>query len=182
VRANSDGTYLVEGNDGMLYNFNTTGALTTVQSTSDDQHPAAPRYTYNPAVDIARLQAITDPVSGRSVTLKYSGGVNGVSPCADAPTGFGFDTQGPSGMLCEIDYWDSTKTLLYYVSGNLARIQDPGPEITDFAYDANSRLTKVRDSLQADWVVVNPTVRDTDGARTLISYDISGRATQVQLA
>ena len=159
-------------------------------SSTDDLHPAAPTYTYDPQIDAARLKGIVDPVSNRQVTLKYSGGTFGGSPCADAPSGF--DQQGPSGMLCEIDYWDGTQTLFYYVSGQLARVSDPGDagtlgrEITDFGYTTVNNvltLSKVRDSLQADWVAQAPTTRDTDAARTLVTYDpTSGKATQVTLA
>lgn len=184
VRSNgTSNSYIAEADDGMIYEFNAAGSLVNVQSASDDLHPAAPTYTYDPQVDAARLKGITDQVSGRSMTLKYSGGTFGASPCADASSPF--DQQGPSGMLCEIDYWDGTNTKLYYVSGQLARIVDPGGETTDFGYsNVNNVLTlsKVRDSLQADWVAQNPASRDTDGARTLISYDSNGKASQVTLA
>lgn len=56
------------------------------------------------------------------------------------------------------------------------------PETTDFGYDSNNRLNRVRDSLQADWVAQAASSRDTDAARTLITYDGSGRAIGVQLA
>jgi hypothetical protein len=36
-------------------------------------------------------------------------------------------------MLCSVNYWDGTDTKLWYVAGQLARLVDPGGELTDFA-------------------------------------------------
>jgi YD repeat-containing protein len=76
-------------------------------------------------------------------------------------------------MLCEIKYWDNTATKLFYSQAQLARIEDPGGEVSDFAY-ANGRMVRVRDPLAADAVAarVRP---DDDTTRTLVSYDAAGK-------
>src|SRR5581483_5216561 len=68
----------------------------------------------------------------------------------------------------------------FYVSGQLARIVDPGGATTDFAYDGSGRLTEVRDPLGYDKVQTNPGSLDNDTTRTVIAYDAtSGKATSV---
>ncbi|MBW3616043.1 MAG: hypothetical protein KY439_12165, partial [Actinobacteria bacterium] len=79
-----------------------------------------------------------------------------------------------------MSYWDGTHTKLWYVAGQLARLEDPGGEITDFAY-ASGRLTKVRDPLAADAVAAGVAPND-DTTRTLIAYDANKRVSSVTLA
>ncbi len=179
VPGSSSPNYLAQGDDGLTYTFNEKGALASVVSSTDDRSPAAAQYVYDPAADIARLSAIKDPVSGRQLGLKYSTGLFGGSPCADAPSGFA--SQGPAGMLCGIDYPDGTKTVLYYSAadqtGQLLRIVDPGNKVTDFGYDTNGLLNGLSDSLQMDWRAANSGV----GAYTRVNYS-AGKATSIVLA
>ncbi|WP_026424306.1 hypothetical protein [Actinokineospora inagensis] len=63
-------------------------------------------------------------------------------------------------------------------AGQLFRIEDPGSEITDHTY-TNGILTGVRDPLAADWVAVNPGVRDTADTHTAIGYDNTAAAKPV---
>ncbi|MGH2773167.1 MAG: PA14 domain-containing protein, partial [Actinomycetota bacterium] len=64
--------------------------------------------------------------------------------------------------------------------GHLARILDPGSEITDFGYDSSGRLTQIRDPLTNDLIasgaIADPTA---DTHKTLIAYDAAGKATKV---
>jgi RHS repeat-associated protein len=147
------GLLTLHSEDGRAYAFNPDGALASVSSTTDDTNPAAPTYTY--AGTPARLSSITDPVSGRALTLTYGS----VGTC---PTAAGF-TAAPAYMLCKVDYsaFNGGETDLYYSGGHLARISDPGGEVTDFGYDPSGKLTQIRDPLNNDLiasgVVTDPT-------------------------
>jgi len=152
---------------GTTYVFNADGTLASAQGSLDDRKPAAAQYTYsgNPA----RLAAITDPSSGRAITLAYGDGNGGVACGSDTPTFI----NAPASMLCRITYPDGRVTRLYYVSdgnagGLLARIEDPGSEITDYAY-TNGKLTSVRDPLAYDMIARALRVDDPT-ARTVIGY------------
>lgn len=155
--------------DGLEYTFNADGSLKSVHSALDDRKSAAPVYTWSGTP--ARLQTIKDPVSDRAMTLTYGGG-----SCADPPDGF--DSVPPT-MLCKVVYWDSTETLLHYKAGQLARIHDPGDEVTDLGY-AGGKLTLIRDALAADAVAADVRA-DNNTTRTEIVYDASGRAQSVTL-
>jgi RHS repeat-associated protein len=164
------------GGDGVTYVFDAAGALQSAMSSSGI--PSAHRYAWTTpsGSSLPRLTTITDPVSQRDVTVRYGGD----SSCpGSAPSGF--DNNAPAGMVCSIEFWDGNTTKLWYSSGRLARIQNPGDAITDFAYDSSNRITKIRDSLAAD--MIGATLRaDDDTTRTLITYDTNNRVTQVQLA
>lgn len=157
------GELTLQDPDGSTTVFNTDGTLKSATSPLDDAHPAALNYlwTGNPP----RLSTITDPVSQRSVAFKYQN-VDGFD-CPD-PTGAGFDANPPPSMLCRIDYWDGTSTKLFYNQAQLARVENAGGSITDFAYD-NGKLTKLRDVLAADAVAAGIRA-DNDTTRWLLEY------------
>lgn len=170
------GLLVLHGEDGLVYSFNPDGSLASVVSSLDDRTPAAPSYTWTPpsaTQPVARLTRITDPVSGRFVSLTY--GADG-----GCPTGAGFTTP-PSAMLCKIDYgaFGLGETLLYYSNGHLARIVDPGAETIDFGYDANGLLTQVRDALTNDLIAAG-TITDgtSDTHKTLVTY-ASGKVDKI---
>ena len=165
------GKLVLQAEDGIVYTFRSDGALESAQSTTNELASAAPIYTWSGTP--SRLTAVTDPVSGRSVTLTYGGG-----SCPTPPAG-GFDPSPPANMLCRVTYWDGNQTQLFYVSGQLGRIQDPGGEVTDFAY-ASGKLTKIRDPLAADAVAAGQR-SDDDTTRTLVTYDGVGRVSSVEL-
>ncbi len=171
LQAQDNGQYLLFDN-GMTYRFGATGALVDAQAAGDDRHPAAPIYQYDGSIP-PRLTAIVDRADTaapqRQITLNYGPD----SACAG--------TSAPTGMLCRIAYWDGTATTVTYNNGQLARVTDPGDDITDFGYDSNGRLNKIRTPLQYDWVQVDPANRDTDNATTVVSYDASGRVATVTL-
>lgn len=164
------GKLVLHADDGLVYTFRADGALDAAQTTVDDLAPAAPQYTWSG--DPVRLTSVTDPVSGRQVTLTYGGG-----SCPTPPTGF--DALAPAGILCKIAYPDGRATNLFYSSAQLARVEDPGGAITDFAY-AGGRLTKIRDSLAADAIAAAQRT-DDDTTRMLIAYDAQGRVSSVEL-
>ncbi|HZN14363.1 MAG TPA: PA14 domain-containing protein, partial [Acidimicrobiales bacterium] len=135
-----------ESDDGRSYTFGLDGGLTQIDSAIDDRAPASLRYAWTGTP--LRLTTITDPVTGRNVTLDYGGRATCAHPGNFAAT--------PSGMLCQVNYWDGSDTRLYYnASGQLVRIVDPGgsePEVTDIGYAADGRVARLRDPLAADAV------------------------------
>lgn len=165
------GLLTVHRDDGSTYSFNADGTLDRSTWATDDRLPAAAQYTWDGTP--VRLTAITDPVSARTIRLRYGGD-------ADCPTSPppGFAT-APAGMLCSVAYWDGTASQLWYQSGLLARLSDPGGEVTDFAY-TGSRLSAIRDPLAADAVTTGNAPND-DSTQTLIAYDAAGRVASVTL-
>src|SRR5581483_11237038 len=178
----TDGTYTVHAASGLVYTFNSTGQLQTVTSTPDDRSPAAAKYTWSGAP--LRITQIADgAVPSRTITLRYYN--NGTGSCPTPASGSGFDGAPPTAMLCEIDYWDSTSTFLWYQSGQLARIENPGSEVTDFGY-TSGKLNRVRAPLAADIVAANerptdcaPTDTTSTACMTLITYDGNGNVSSV---
>jgi RHS repeat-associated protein len=171
VSVNPTGQVVVAGEDGTTYTFGSDGTLAAAVSGLDDRQPAALGYTWAPITSggPVRLTTITDPVSGRQITMTYQGG------SGTCPTSTGFDTTPPSGMLCRIDYWDGSHTEIWYLNQRLARIVDPGVEVTDFGYDASGRLTSLRDPLTMDAIAAGVVPNDNT-TRYEVDYGTDGRA------
>ncbi|MEU6584009.1 PA14 domain-containing protein [Nocardia sp. NPDC046763] len=116
--------------DGVVSLFNADGTLAAVSSVLDSKKPASLQYLYSGTPP--RLTQIKDPVSGRTHTLYYN--TDNSDSCyggASKPAGA---TSAPQGKLCRIAYWDGTETRLWYDRQTLLRIENPGGEISDFAY------------------------------------------------
>ncbi|HET7487947.1 MAG TPA: PA14 domain-containing protein [Acidimicrobiales bacterium] len=172
---NGQATYVVHDPDGLLYTFNAKGQLLRAVSASDDTNPAAAVYDYSG--DSGRVAKITDPVSARSITLTYSQ-PNGTNVCPSPASGF---YEAPSGMLCQIAYWDNTVTSLYYNNaGQMVEIVDPGGAITDFAYDGSGKMAVMRSPLAHDAIAAAQRA-DDGGAWTEIVYDGAGKVASVSL-
>lgn len=165
---------VVGGADGLTYTFDGAGRLVRVRNTLDDDAPASAEYDYDPAT--GNLMAVTDPLSGRNLTLLYAPASGGAGSCLTT----GFATP-PAGMLCQLTHPDATTTKLFYnANRQLARIENPGGQITDFAYDSGSRLSAIRDPLAYDAVAAPAPLNwpNDDTTRTLIAYQASGQKTQ----
>ncbi|HEY3141024.1 MAG TPA: PA14 domain-containing protein [Acidimicrobiales bacterium] len=175
VVVNADGTTNIESEDGLSYTFRIDGQLDQVTSPLDDRKPAVATPTYNTT---GQLTELTEPVSGRVVTLAYA-------PSTDCPTTppsqGGTDWGAPTGMLCKISYWDGSATELYYKNGLLGYVRNPGDAYWGFSYDTTGRLTGYHDPLMYD-AATTPGVRtDTDKLKTEIAYDTSGKVQTVTL-
>lgn len=169
----ASGNLVLHDADGVVYTFRPDGGLESAVSGADDRNPSAPEYVWSGTPP--RVTEIRDRVSGRKLTLDYEGG-----NCPLPPAG-GFDASPPPDMLCRVSStWDGNQTQFFYAAKQLARIQNPGGEVTDFAYTGN-QLIKVRDPLAADAVAAG--VRTDDATVTTeISYDTaSGQVTEVKL-
>ena len=168
---NADATYTFQDSDGRTYIFNTDGTIGSVTSPVDDAHPAALQYVYGGTP--SHLTQITDGVdSGRWAKVYYSGDSN----CAVAPATF--DSNAPSGMLCAVKTDDGRTTAFFYKNGQLARIQEPGNELTDYQYDPLGRIVSIRDSLAEDAIAAGIRADDST-ANTAIAYDDLGRVTSI---
>jgi RHS repeat-associated protein len=175
VSVNPAGQVVVLGSDGTKSTFGADGSLVAAVTGLDDRQPAALGYTWAPLSSggPVRLTAITDPVSGRQITLTYQGG------SGSCPTVAGFDAAPPSGMLCRVDHWDGTRSDLLYVSGRLARIVDPGSDVTDLGYDAGGRLTTLRDGITMDAIAAGVVANDST-TRFEVTYDTAGKVAELR--
>ena len=143
------GRVVLTTEDGTVIQFTAAGKVESATSPADVMKPAAPYVVFDAA---GLATKVIDPVPGVSAdrSVKFYYDVSGVSQCP-AVSGFKDNT----GMLCLITYpggITETTRLLYNSNGQLARIIDPGNEITDFAYDSAGNMTFVRDSNINDWL------------------------------
>ncbi|MEW2386366.1 PA14 domain-containing protein [Micromonospora sp. NPDC047707] len=153
--------------DGDIYVFGTDGRIESQSSVHDASKPASLRHVYAGAP--RRLKEIQDPVSGRAMRLHYNRPGDNCYPQLTPPPGA--DANAPAQKLCRVEYWDGTQTVLWYGRGNLARIEDPGAEITDFGYTSDGILDKLRDPLVNDWIAADFTNRWPDPTvMTAITY------------
>lgn len=184
---NGDGTFTFLDTDGRTYVFNSDGTVASLTSAADDRNPTALQYQYQSQdttqgtggpMHLYKIKDAVDP--SRTATLYYGGD----SGCGAVPTGF---DAAPIGMLCALTTNDGRTTNFYYIGGQLARVQQPGNQMTDYGYEAvlNSsgqtigyRLNSIRDSLAMDTIAAGERSADSTTATTL-SYDILGRAISV---
>jgi RHS repeat-associated protein len=178
---NADNTYTLTDVDGRVYVFSAAGQLTSVTTPMDDRTPAALQYKYEG--DPSRLTRITDGVNAaRFATLHYEG-VNEDGKC-NAATGIAnlfdkFDNDAPASMLCAVSTSDGDITQLYYQNGQLARIQKPGNDLTDYRYNTKGQIDTIRDGLASDLIAANLRA-DDETVTTKLSYDSLGRITAIK--
>lgn len=170
---NTDNTYTLTDVDGRVYIFDTEGKLKSVTTPADDRQPAALKYEYGN--DPSRLLRIVDGVnSSRYATLHYKG-IQDDNMCGH-PSGF---EAAPSGMLCAIKTSDGDVTRFYYQAGQLARIEKPGNDLTDYRYNSKGQIDTIRDGLASD-VIAAGLRADDETVTTKLSYDSLGRITSVK--
>ncbi|WP_162907085.1 PA14 domain-containing protein [Allorhizocola rhizosphaerae] len=172
---NNDGTFTLQDVDGRTYVFHADGLLASVTSPVDDRRPAALQYTY--AGSPPKITQITDGVTNQRWAKVFYSGAN---ECGSAPNGF--DAQAPAGMLCAVQTNDSRVTHFHYANGQLARVAEPGSELTDFQYEqlpnGSHRISSVRDVAANDAVAAGVRANDAS-VLTQIEYDVLGRASKV---
>ena len=172
VRA-STGQITLNDTDGRTYVFDARGILQQVTSTVDYKNPSAIQFIYGGSP--SRLTKVVDGVDSSRFGQLYYGTD---STCGSAPSGF--DTSVPDTYICGYKTSDGQMTNLYYRSGQLGRVQLPGNEITDYAYDSTGRLIRLRSSVTYDAILANVFPDDGTG-NTDISYDSLGRAIKLTL-
>ncbi|XVV07615.1 PA14 domain-containing protein [Actinosynnema sp. CA-248983] len=163
---------------GSTYTFNADGTLASQSSVVDSRKPAANvmSWTGSPS----RLAQITDPVSQQSHRLFYN---RPGDDCYGRTMPTGWDPLPPSQMLCRIQYWDGSQTVLWYRSGAISRIENPGNDFTEYGFNADGTLRAIRDSLGLDWAAQDPATRNIPETYTLVGYGTVGTrrgATSVQ--
>ncbi len=125
-----------------------------------------------------RVQAVSDPVSGRKIEFVYGGG-----SCPNPVAGF---VAAPVGKLCQVKFWDGSTTALSYVrtkagEPTIGRIADypeaggDGAMVTDFSYDDVGHIAKVRSPLVASAAASNVVAADDAQFWTAATYDDQGR-------
>lgn len=200
VSLDPSGTLTLHDN-GKSYVFDRAGRLIVSTSATDDNRSVSSTcYGRDPLT--GKLRLVFDPAGERFIVLVYGGDVASTerrytTPCNTAADQHqrscpqvtsGFDPV-PTGMLCEVQYWDGTTTRFLYKGGQLVRIEDPGdrfadPEIerellppaTEFTYRAtDGRMASIRTPLASDAVLAGLA---SDGAnldtRFVVGYDGDG--------
>ncbi|GAA1216346.1 hypothetical protein GCM10009655_14550 [Rhodoglobus aureus] len=192
--------------DGTVYAFTAQGKVGSVTSPADSQKPATPVVHYREGT--GQIDRISDPLSevlpatspptfSREVRFAYAGDVVGDvglgitdstdlsgNACSfDAALGY---AAPPANMLCRIIYpghvegSDDTTRLFYNSNGQVAAILDPGNELSSFGYDAEGRMSVIRDSLANDWLAATSTAPAAESTVEIV-YDADGKATSVTL-
>ncbi|MEO7349632.1 MAG: PA14 domain-containing protein, partial [Terrimesophilobacter sp.] len=193
------GNIVLTEDDGTVYAFNAEGKVTSMTSPADSLKSATPILSYRPGT--GQLDRISDPLSksgtpvtyAREVVFVYAGdsvssvGLGaGDTLTADACNVKPGYSAPPAGMLCRIVYPGhvegaaDTTQLLYNANGQLAAVLDPGEELSSFDYNAEGRMSGIRNSLASDWLVANPGGSQTM-TMTNFAYDASGRLVGVTL-
>ena len=174
------GVTSVFGADGTLKSVRGSaqdpGAAATSPGRDGQQRPAA--LSSAPARIEATPAGAGSPLSRPTSmsTMDRAAGVQfhyaGSDRCAD-------DT-APAGYLCAVEIPDGSISYLSYQDGQLAKLVNPGDEITAMAFDRANRLTKIRPPMVMDWIGVDAGARDSDAATYLLDYDRdSGRVSRV---
>lgn len=192
----ADGRVTFTDGGGVVHVFRSDGNIEQVTSPLDAKKPAAPGVEYQSS---GRVKRIFDRLGGantaRDVWFYYGGDqISGPLTAADSdatgaacPASAGA-TPPPAGVLCRIVYpghqpgQPDTTRLHFDENKLLVEISDPGYEETSFVYDAERRLTGVRDSLQTDWLRADASRIGSETNRTSINYDTAGRVSSVLLA
>ncbi|MGY4644221.1 PA14 domain-containing protein [Cellulomonas sp. URHB0016] len=168
--------------DGTVYVFGTNGRLESSTAPGDAKKPATPEVTWRGFT--GQVQAITDRASGKQVRMFYGGDTAPEGSGAACPVTSGFAAP-PAGMVCRIVYPPASGTgvgdstyLRYDAAGRLARIVDPGAEVTDFEYASSGELTALRTPLISDWLAADTTRTPSDANKLRIQYDVTGASTR----
>jgi RHS repeat-associated protein len=182
---NADGTYTLEDSDGKVYVFDVDGTLKSASSANDGTtNPTALAYEYGAAyadgpVHLTKVKDGVDP--SRNASVYYSGDS---THCATPPSGF--DAAAPANMICSVITNDGRQTNFFYISGQLARVNRPGDDNTDYIYQAVTQgsytagylLAGIRSPLANDAIAAG--VRSNDATTTTqVVYDYIGRVTSV---
>ncbi|MGL1904068.1 MAG: hypothetical protein OCC49_18175 [Fibrobacterales bacterium] len=116
-----------------------------------------------------RIIGITDPVSNRRALFYY------MYPGNYSRTGF--DSYPPSGKLSRFINLDGRTTTLFYKDAQLARVEQTGGKVVDFAYDLAGRLAELRTAEAADADASDGVDSDR---RYAISYLSDGRVEAIE--
>ncbi|MCS5718562.1 PA14 domain-containing protein [Herbiconiux sp. CPCC 205763] len=181
VALDTTGAVTFTDDSGTLFAFNKDGSFASATSPGDVRKPTAPVVTYRPGSRL--VDSVADPLSrvgttpisyDRRVVYRYRGDSQCVVDAGFSPA--------PVGMLCQIEFPDSSVTKLQYdPNGYLVRIVNPGNEVVTFTYDSGGRMTQIRNALANDWLMADTSRTAGPANRTDITYDSVGRVSAVGL-
>lgn len=184
---NNDKTYTLTDSDGRVYLFNADGTLRSVSTPTSSTQPVALKYIYGGSP--SRLLKIEDATTNERFGTLYYKNINDTNNICDKngtnnPSGLlGLSpsfADAPNGMLCAFTTTDGKTTNIYYDSnGYLARIVEPGGQVTDYSYDAFGRIVGTRDSLAADSIAAGLRAGD-DTVISQLTYDTLGRISAIK--
>lgn len=180
---NDDSTWTVSDPDGTTTVFTATtdqpsGAQPLTAQVTSVTKGGTP--SFGQTVTDGVVGAVTDPVSGQQITLRY-GPVSG----QQLPSGF---VPAPAGLLSGATFWDGSTVQVLYVDtptgpqiGRLVADAQAGSDaqVTDYAYDAAGRLSAVRAPLSAAVLAAQIPGFRADQVETHLTYDGQGRAVAV---
>ncbi len=163
--------------NGLTYQFTATDAAKTSYPTYPFQVDVQRQPEQLADQMSGQLATVTDPVSGQSMTFGY-----GPTGCPAMPSGF---LATPSGLLCQVTFWDGSQSALGYATTSsggtqLGRVVDypaagaGSAQVTDFAYDGVGRLAH-RAPLVAATAAAGYVGAGDTSLLTQISYDSQGR-------
>ncbi|WP_190278759.1 PA14 domain-containing protein [Cellulomonas sp. B6] len=168
--------------DGTVYAFGTNGRLESATPPEDAKSPATPKVTWRGFT--GQLDAVTDRASGKQVRFFYGGDASPEGGGTACPVAAGF-SGAPTGMVCRIVYPPASgsgvgqSTFLHYdAGGRLARIVDPGSEVTDFGYASSGEIVSVRTPTISDWVMADPSRASATAGSIRLAYDRTGASTR----
>jgi len=186
---NSDATFTLTDISGTVYNYAADGRVTLVSTPADDKRPSGLRYEYQNTSTSAytampKLSKIIDGVDPSRYGQLYYWGEQGADAVCAVADGF---SAPPDGYLCAFKTFPDNKvTKLHYQTSFwsnatfLSRIEKPGNQLTDYAYDTQydpaGQIFTIRDSVANDAIMAGKRDRDLS-TTTNIDYDGLLRAT-----
>ncbi len=185
--------------NGTVYTFAATGGLSSATSPVDAFKGGSPQAQY---LADGRLWRIVDPVSkngttyDRAVYFAYPDtnevdvkivpeiGSNGKACKHDPTTAYDDLVATDRSYLCRIIYLGHSgnikdTTQLFYSSGRLAAIEDPGGELTTFTYDDDGLLVGMRDATTNEWLTYSQAPQSSANQVTVAYAD--GKVSSVML-
>ncbi|MFS1519569.1 DNRLRE domain-containing protein [Bacillus sp. SCS-151] len=181
---NTDGTYTITEVDGTIYQYNTSGKISTIT----DKNGNKTTYGYN---NSGKLSSITD-ASGRVTTLSYgsNGFVSDITDSANRTTSYKYDELG--NLTEVIDPAGYGTTFGYDSTHNITSIKDGRENTTIIVYDEFDRVKSISKPITIEGVVdtsktdysYNPdiavtSVTDGEGNRVDYSYNSNGNIVQI---
>ncbi|KHL91685.1 hypothetical protein QW71_33315, partial [Paenibacillus sp. IHB B 3415] len=136
----TDGTYVLQRNDGSVYRFAETGQLTSLA----DRTGVRIELAYSPA---GQLVSVIDPLTGAGLTLGYNaaGHVSTVTDQADRQISIAYDTDGRVSELT--DAMGRTTQYAYDSAGRIVSATSEGVRLFENEFDSVGRIVAQQDAI-----------------------------------
>lgn len=178
---NADGTYSLSYNNGIQYDFNSAGLVTSLQNQQGNNIA----YDYNSSNELTNITN----TEGQSTSISYNSNnqVSEISDSAGETWTFSYDSNGDLTKFTDAN--GAQTSFSYDNSNNLTTVTDPLGRQTDFTYNSTGQVTKivrVTDSSAgtgATWSFAyynaQTNVSDPNGNITLYLYNANDQVTQI---